>query len=387
MDELLKQLQALRDSIADYQARIKTLEAGGGKYDELKALVASQRDELDKLVAKVERQGIAGLNQADTARAKSIAQFAALARGNFKDAMRSSSNEDGGFFITPEVEAGILHLAAQEGSMRSIADVRNTIRNSVVINVRINGAAAGHVGETEERSTTSTPQYAQVEIPVHTQYAQPEITTEALEDADEDLVAEIMAAIAEALGTQDEEDFITGDGVKKPRGLLAYDEKLCSKQSDLVWGKMGYVKTGKSGALADTLKQNVFIDAKKLLHVRYRTNSRMVINNNTAAELEKLTDTTGRPLWVDSVKDGQPARFIGIPVEINDYMPDIGNSGGLPFALLGDFKKGYAIRDRKGMTITRDALTHKGFVKFYTEKRTGAGIKDFRAIVAIKAVA
>ena len=59
-------------------------------------------------------------------------------------------------------------------------------------------------------------------------------------------------------------------------------------------------------------------------------------------------------------------------------MPDITNTDGLPFALLGDFKKAYAIRDRKGMTMTRDAITHKGFVKFYTTKRTGAGIKNFK---------
>jgi HK97 family phage major capsid protein len=387
MEELLKKLNELKDQISGYQARIKDLEDKGGKYDELKALVDSQKDEMDNLIAKVERQGVAGLNKDDSAKAKAIANFAAMARGDYKDVLRTDSNKDGGFLITPEIEAGILHLAATEGSMRAIADVRNTNRNSVVLNVRVSGAAAGHVGEAEERSTTDGPEYAQVEIPIHTQYAQPEITNEALEDADEDLAAEIMAAIAEALGTQDESDFITGTGVKMPRGLLSYTEKLCAKQADLEWGKMGYVKTGKAAALADASKQNVFIDAKKLLHVRYRTNARLLINSNTAAELEKLADTTGRPLWTEGIKEGQPARFLGIPVEINDYMPDINNAASLPFALIGDFKKGYAIRDRKGMTLTRDSITHKGFVKFYTEKRTGAGIKNFKAIVAIKAIA
>ena len=387
MEELLKQLNALKDQITGYQNRIKDLEEKGGKFDELKALVESQKDEMDKLIAKVEKQGISGLNKDDSAKAKAVANFAAMARGDYKDVLRTDSNKDGGFLITPEIEAGILHLAATEGSMRAIADVRNTSRNSVVLNVRVSGAAAGHVGEAEERTTTDGPEYAQVEIPIHTQYAQPEITNEALEDADEDLAAEIMAAIAEALGTQDENDFITGTGVKMPRGLLSYTEKLCAKQADLEWGKMGYVKTGKNAALADANKQNVFIDAKKLLHVRYRTNARLLINSNTAAELEKLADTTGRPLWTEGIKEGQPAKFIGIPVEINDYMPDINNAASLPFALIGDFKKGYAIRDRKGMTLTRDAITHKGFVKFYTEKRTGAGIKNFKAIVAIKAIA
>jgi len=387
MEELLKQLKALQDSIGAYNARIQSLENVNGKIDEYKAMATAQKEELEKLIAKVERQGVAGINKDDSAKVKAIAAFAAIARGNFVGAMRSSSNEDGGFLITPEIESGIMHLAALEGSMRGIADVRNTNRSSVVINVRVSGAAAGHVGEAEERTTTDGPQYAQIEIPIHTQYAQPEITEEALEDADEDLAAEIMAAIGEALGTQDEEDFISGNGVKKPRGVLSYPQKVCASQADLVWGKLGIVKTGVNQALTATKPQNTFITAKSLLHVRYRTGSRLVINSTTAAELEKLTDTTGRTLWIDSLQEGQPARFSGIPVEINDYMPDITNTDGLPFALIGDFKKAYAIRDRKGMVLTRDNLTHKGFVKFYTTKRTGAGIKNFKAVVGILASA
>lgn len=385
MEKLLEQLKALQASITTYQGRIEALETQNKEHDDLKALVNSQKDEMDRLIAKVEKQGVAGVNKGDSEKIKAIASFAALARGNFKDAMRSSSNEDGGFLITPEIEAGIMTLASTEGSMRAIADVRNTNRSSVVINVRVSGAAAGHVGESEDRSVTDGPTYAQIEIPVHTQYAQPEITEDALEDADEDLAAEIMASIAEALGSQDEEDFITGDGVKKPRGVLSYETKVCAKQKDLVWGKMGIVKTGKALSLAEAKPQNTFITAKSLLHVRYRTGARLVINNTTAAELEKLTDSTGRPLWIDSVQEGQPPRFNGIPVEINDFMPDITNTDGLPFALIGDFKKAYAIRDRRGMTMTRDAITHKGFVKFYTTKRTGAGIKNFKAVVGIVA--
>ena len=44
---------------------------------------------------------------------------------------------------------------------------------------------------------------------------------------------------------------ITGDGVKKPRGVLSYETKVCAKQADLVWGKMGIVKTGVAQGLTD----------------------------------------------------------------------------------------------------------------------------------------
>jgi len=383
MEELLKQLKALQESIGSYQDRIAKLEGSSQEMQALKAVVDKQRMELDELIAKIGRQGVAGLNRQDEAKTKAIAQFAAMARGNFKDAMRTSSNEDGGFLISPEVEAGILRLAQAEGSMRSLADVRSTNREAVVINVRIQGAAAGHVGEDEERDITEGLKYAQITIPVHTQYAQPEITQTALEDADVDLAAEIIDAIGEALGSQDEEDFVSGDGVKKPRGILSYPIKLCSKQSDLEWEKLGYVKTGKDNAFAETSPQNVFIQAKKLLHVRYRTGAVISANSNTVAEMEKMVDGEGRPLWTMSVRDGEPDRFAGLRVVVNDYLPDM--DSGKPFALVGDLRKAYAIRDRKGMTLTRDAITHKGFVKFYTEKRTGAGVKNFKALVLVKA--
>ncbi|MGH0051932.1 MAG: phage major capsid protein, partial [Sphaerochaetaceae bacterium] len=227
----------------------------------------------------------------------------------------------------------------------------------------------------------------EIEIPIHEQYAYPEISDRALEDADENLAAELEATIAEALGVQDEEDFITGDGVKKPRGILSYPMKAATTVKDLEWGKICTVKTGAAGALADTNPQDVFLKAKAILKMRYRAGAVLLVNTTTAGVLEQLKDTTGRPLWSESLRDDAPGRFAGIKVEINDYLPDIGNSGNLPFAILGNFKKGYAIRDRKGMTMLRDPYTKKGWVRFYTTKRTGAGVKDFFALIGIKSVA
>ncbi|PKL28546.1 MAG: phage major capsid protein [Spirochaetae bacterium HGW-Spirochaetae-2] len=390
MDELMKQLKALADSIAAISGRIDALEkarGSAGDMDALKAEMTKQKDEVTAILAKVQREGITGLDAKGAKRAEAITAFVGAVRGNLSAVTRTSSNEDGGFFVTPEIEAGIMHLAATEGSMRSIADVRGTNSDEVVINVRVKGAAAGHVGENDEREETETPKYAQIRIPIHTQYAEPVISNQALEDPDEDLAAELTFAISEALGVQDEEDFVLGNGVKKARGILSYPTKLCAKKKDLEWGKVPVVKTGKALSFAEANPVQVFRTAKKLLKVAYRTGAVIVTNSDTAAVMEGFVDDNGRPLWVDSIKDGQPDRLIGLGVVINDYMPDIDNAEGLPFAALMNPKKAYAIRDRKGMTMIRDPYTKPGFVKFHTEKRTGAGIKNYEAIVLIKAEA
>ena len=390
MEELLKQLKALSDAIGTISGRIEVLEkakGSAGELDKFKAEMERQKAEITEVLAKVQREGVKGLDTKSAKKAQDIAAFVGAVRGNFNAVTRTSSNEDGGFFVTPEIEAGIMHLAGLEGSMRSITDVRGTNSDEVVINVRVQGAAAGHVGENDDRGETATPKYAQIRIPIHTQYAEPVISNQALEDPDEDLAVELTFAISEALGIQDEEDFILGDGVKKPRGILAYESKHCTKVKDLVWGKVPYVKTGKVKSFADSNPVQVFREAKKLLKVAYRTGAVIVTNSNTAAVMEGFTDENKRALWTDSIKEGQPDRLIGMKVVINDYMPDVDNTDNLPFAVLMNAKKAYAIRDRKGMTMIRDPYTKPGFVKFHTEKRTGAGIKNYEALVLIKAEA
>ena len=70
------------------------------------------------------------------------------------------------------------------------------------------------------------------------------------------------------------------------------------------------VKTGKALSFADTSPVQVFRNAKKLLKVAYRTGAVIVTNSDTAAAMEGFVDDNGRrPLWVDSIKDGQPDRL------------------------------------------------------------------------------
>jgi len=391
VDELKKKLGELTAKLDDITKKIEantTAKAEAKDLENLKAAIEQMKSDIENEIASIKASGIAGLTNEGASKIKAVANFVALARkGEFEGAVRVSENADGGYFIPKEIEKGILTLAADEGNMRSLADVRGCSSDVVEIRVRVSGAAAGHVGEDDERATTDTAKYAVIEIPINEQYAYPEISNRALEDADEDLSAELQATIAEALGVQDEEDFITGDGVKKPRGILSYPTKAVTKVKDLEWGKIGTVKTGNAGALAETSPQDVFLKAKSVLKLRYRVGAVLLVNTTTAGVMEQLKDGDGRPLWTTSLRDDMPDKFAGIKVMINDYLPDIGNSDSLPFAIMGNFKKGYAIRDRQGMSMLRDPYTKKGWVRFYTTKRTGAGVKDFFALIGIKATA
>ena len=66
------------------------------------------------------------------------------------------------------------------------------------------------------------------------------------------------------------------------------------------------------------------------------------------------------------------------PVIEAEDMPDVAaNSLSIAF---GDFKRGYLVVDRAGMTVLRDPYMAKPYVLFHTTKRVGGGVQDFDAI-------
>jgi HK97 family phage major capsid protein len=66
------------------------------------------------------------------------------------------------------------------------------------------------------------------------------------------------------------------------------------------------------------------------------------------------------------------------PVIEAEDMPDVAASS-LSIAF-GDFRRGYLVVDRAGVSVLRDPFTAKPYVLFYTTKRVGGGVQDFDAI-------
>lgn len=73
-----------------------------------------------------------------------------------------------------------------------------------------------------------------------------------------------------------------------------------------------------------------------------------VMNSATRAALMKVLDQNGRPIFVESAREGEPDRILGRPVVIDDNMPDIG-AGKTPI-LFGDLRK-YVLRIVQGVKV------------------------------------
>jgi len=79
------------------------------------------------------------------------------------------------------------------------------------------------------------------------------------------------------------------------------------------------------------------------------------------------------------LRDGQAIpTLLGKRVIFMDDMP--AEQSAALAVVYGDFSRGYTIYDRVGLQVLRDPFSKKGFVEYYTTKRTGGDVTNFDAL-------
>jgi HK97 family phage major capsid protein len=294
-------------------------------------------------------------------------------------ALSVGSNPDGGYLMPPQIEREIGRRLGVISPIRALAGVREISATVYKKPFMTAGPAVGWIGETEARPQTATPTLTELTFPATELYAQPAATATLLEDAivniDEWLAGEVETAFAEQEGTA----FVTGDGVGKPKGFLAYPTVANGSWS---FGNIGYVASGAAGAFPASNPSDVLIDLIYALRSGYRQNATFVMNRKTQSTVRKFKDSTGNYLWQPPATADGRASLMGFPLMDVEDMPDLAaNSLSIAF---GDFRRGYLVVDRAGVRVTRDPFTAKPYVLFYTIKRVGGGVQDFDAIKLMK---
>lgn len=389
LDSLQSSWKAYRET---NDARLAALEKGQGaaeletKLARIEADVAKNQKILDDAAAKINRINL-GTNagEADRAAAEAIQEFNAWARSNNqknafspKNAATTDNNPSGGFFVLPELEQGLDRVAGTISVMRQLADVRSTNAGSVQILVNKGGSGGGWVGEEDPRSETSSPSVDRIDIPVRDIYANPKASQDELDDASFDVASWLEDEAGLTFGELEGAAFISGNTPKRPKGILAYDKVA---NANFAWGKVGYIATGTSGAFDATNPADKILDLIYALKSQYRTGAAFLAEDSVIATIRKFKNSYGY-LWQPSLVAGEPSTLAGYPIHADGNMPTLAaDSYSLAF---GNFKRGYAIRDRKGISVLRDPYTTKGFVEFYTTKRVGGGIRNFEAIKLMK---
>lgn len=162
------------------------------------------------------------------------------------------------------------------------------------------------------------------------------ISSELITDSAFNMPALIADLLSERMYRGLNEVFTVGDGSSKPRGVVTASTYGGSSADD-----------------ADISSDDIL----ELIHsvdpgYRNRPGTRLMFNDNILYRIKKLSTSTTdkRPLWLPSIREGEPATIFGYRYTINQDMATWADAA--KAMLFGDFQK-YIIRQVAGMRMVR----------------------------------
>ena len=311
------------------------------------------------------RKGIDGLTEAE------------------KKTINVGTSTQGGYLVGEEMEAGIDRVVQRYSAMRQVARVIPIGSASYKKLVKVTGTSgASRGGENTTPSNGTSPGWVELDFKPGTYVSEQRITSEALEDATQDVGADLEMEMGIEFAEMEGTDFISGNGVNGPRGLTDYTNVANASYS---WGNVGYVASGGASSWAASNPSDYLIDLVHALKRQYRAGASFLMNDATLGSIRKLKDGQGNYLWgmtKDSFMAGAVGTLLGYNVVTDDFMADIG-ANAYPIAF-GDFKQAYYVIERKGIAVLRDPATAFPHVRFLARRRVGGGIAKFEAVKLFK---
>lgn len=360
VDRINTEISALQASLDQINAILAAQKLGGGNQDESDPAVREHKAAFNKWF----RTGEGEQAQADLA---------------VKAMLTTQSKPDGGYLTPTTMESTIDRVLGTVSALRGLANVMPIGGPKYTKLMNMGGAGARWAGEEEASTETATPKLRELEFTVMKLEAEPYATQETLDDGIIDieqwLADEVAVSFAEAEGAA----FISGSGVKKPRGLLSYDTVA---NANYEWGKIGYVASGASADFATSAPADALVGLYYALKSGYRANASWLSSDPVMEKIRKMKDGQGNYLWAGPASPGELPTILGKPVSTDDNMPAVG-ANAFPVAF-GDFKRAYLVIDRKGITVLRNPYKVHGKVAFFTTKRVGGGVANFEAVKLLK---
>lgn len=173
------------------------------------------------------------------------------------------------------------------------------------------------------------------------------ISWELIQDAAFDIVGLATRLMAVRIGRIQAIHWARGSGVAQPLGLLTG-------------------KTPIQNAVNTGITYNSLVTAIHSVDPAYRENARWAFNDLTMAEIEKITDSHGDPVfrgWGADLGQGfTETRLLGFPVTIDQAIPTVvANSPTTVWGAFGDIRQGYVIRDVKDVAVVANPWTRANF--------------------------
>jgi len=346
-------------------------------YTKVNATIDALKAQIDETEVKLQRRDLPGGNAdpapstEDKARKDAFYKFIREGAQALDPTEKKALVEDttGLYLVEPELDMEIVRTIPTITIMRNLCTVRTI--GSESIKMRSMGEVSVGWGKletgsdiTESDQTPGAPTYQYVED----LYGLAKIGEDELADSMINLEAILADSFARALGEAEETAFVVGTGhsTQQPEGFTTNTTLIAAT-----------ITTAASGAV--TIEK--FLDMLYGVAKKFRGNGVFLMNSTLELALRKLRakDEAGTYegpfLWQPSIQAGLPNTFLGKAIHTQDDILDLSGTTSV-IAAFGDFRAGYRILDRSGMTIQRisELYSEAGLVGFKIHKRVGGSV-------------
>lgn len=348
--------------------------------------ISAINDTITEMQAKMQRPAVGETDQAEDEYKSAFNHWARKGTGGADLEAKSitltaganadAANAAGGILLPRTIEAGINRELETLSEIRSRATVISVSGPDYRYLNASDDFGSGWVGEVDDRPETSTGTFRETKVPMGEIYAYPHASQWALDDTAFDLDVYIVDETARAFAKRENAAFVNGDGLNKPRGILA-------DAADFKSVKSGVAFNNTTGAGLPT-SGDAYLQMIYALPAAYRQNAAFILGSSSELSIRTLKDANGNYIWQPSLVANAPQTLGGYAMITVEEMPGVAANS--TSVLFGDLSH-YLIVDRKGLTTIRDSLTKKPFVGFYSTKRVGGMVKDKKAFVVLKTAA
>lgn len=294
------------------------------------------------------------------------------------------SSPDTGYYVPVDMLVKITQRVFETSPMRQLSSVMTTANNSVTIGIDDQEADSGWRSEIAPVPETGTPKVGELEINTHELFAEPKASQRLLDDASVDMESWLGNKISSKFAREENSAFVNGAGSGTPRGFNTLP----------AWADPEVYERGKlaniAAATATLIEGDDLINLQAALLEEYQSGAVFGGHRLTWAQIVQLKDTTGQYLINPQLLfTGTTMQLLGVPFRFfGDLAKPVAGAytAGQTPVVYGNFSEGYTIVDRMGIRIIRDNITEKGFVKWYTTKRTGGDVTNYQAIKRLEIV-